>query len=173
MNANTNQAVAGGNGSGGKGGAAFGGQGGNGDRGGNGGNAISGNGGNAGNDGNAFGGGGYNAPTGVLFIDPRQGALAGSAQSRARSLIRFNQAHPGLPSASGIAGAAVPGNPGNNGGRVGTARSGNPGSPGLLGQDRGGGLYLSPGGTVTLRNTVVSLNQATTGDPDIFGTFSQ
>jgi hypothetical protein len=173
LNADSNQAVAGGNGSGGKGGAAFGGQGGNGDRGGNGGDAVSGNGGNAGNDGNAFGGGGYNAPSGVLFIDPRQGAQAGSAQSRARSLIRFNQAVHGSPSASGIARGVVAGTPGNNGGHFGTARTGNPGSPGLLGQDRGGGLYLSPGGTVTLRNTVVSLNQASTGDPDIFGTFSQ
>jgi hypothetical protein len=45
--------------------------------------------------------------------------------------------------------------------------------PGLLGQDRGGGLYLTTGGTVTLRNTVVALNQATTGDPDTFGTFAQ
>jgi hypothetical protein len=88
-------------------------------------------------------------------------------------LIRSNQAHPGSRSAGGLAGPVVPGTAGNLGGRVGTARSGNPGSPGLLGQDRGGGLFLASGGHVTLRNTVVSLNQATTGDPDISGTFSQ
>jgi hypothetical protein len=150
-----------------------GGAGGTGGVGGNGGDAVSGNGGNAGNDGDALGGGGFNAPTGMLLIDPRQGTLPGSAQSRARSLIQTNQAHAGMPSASGIAGSAFAGGGGNLNGRVGTARSGIPGMPGHVGQDRGGGLYLSTGGNVTLRNTTVSLNQATTSDPDIFGTFSQ
>src|SRR5262249_61453675 len=108
----SNRATAGGNGSGGTGGDADGGNGGNGDRGGDGGNAISGNGGNAGNDGNAFGGGGFNAPTGVLLIDPRQGAPAGSAQSRARSLIRSSQALAGPHSAGGSNGRDTPGGPG-------------------------------------------------------------
>ena len=181
LNANTNQVVAGSNGSGGQGGSAVGGDGGNadrggtGDRGGDGGDAVGGSGGNAGNAGNAFGGGGFNAPTGVLFIDPRQGAPAGSAQSRARSLIRFNQALPGSQSVGGSNGRDNPGGPGIGpiDGHFGTSRSGSLGSPGLPGQDRGGGLYLSPGGTVTLRNTLVTLNQATTSDPDISGTFSQ
>ena len=103
---------------------------------------------------------------------PARARRAGSAQAQARSLIQFNQAHSGTPSASGIAGTAFAGLPGSNGGHFGTVRRGNPGTPGLLGQDRGGGLYLSPGGTVTLRNTIVTTNQATTGDPDISGTFS-
>jgi hypothetical protein len=173
LNVISGEAIDGGNGAGGNGGDAGGGLGGNGGHGGNGGNSASGNGGNAGNDGNARGGGGFNAATGTLFIDPRQGAFAGSAQSRATSLIRLNKVGPGIPKPSGIAGTAVPGAGGQLGGQAGNARNGVPGMPGLLGQDRGGGLYLTAGGKVTLRNINVSMNQAATGDPDIFGTFSK
>ena len=166
LNANTNEVVAGTNGSGGQGGSAVGGNGGNGNRGGDGGNA--------GNTGNTFGGG-FNAPTGVLFIDPRKGTLAGSAQSRAQSLIRFNQAVADPQSAGGTNGRDNPGGSGLGqiNGHFGTSGSGSVGSPGLLGQNRGDGLFLTSGGTVTLRNTLVTSNQATTSDPEVSGTFSQ
>ncbi len=173
LNANANGAIDGGNGAGGNGGNASGGLGGNGGFGGNGGDAVSGNGGNAGHDGNARGGGGFNTSTGTLVIDPRQRAFAGSAQSKATSLIRTNSVTAGVPKASGIAGTAFGGPGGQLGGSVGNARNGTPGQPGLLGDDRGGGLFLAAGGKVTLRNINVSMNQAATGDPDISGTFTK
>jgi hypothetical protein len=90
-------------------------------------------------------------------------------------MIQLNQAHAGLHAAAGINGQVEPGGPGIGqiDGHFGTGTTGEVGSPGLLGQDRGGGLYLAKGGSATLRNTTVSLNQATTGDPNISGTFSQ
>ncbi len=173
LNVNSNEAIDGGNGAGGNGGNAVGGVGGDGGIGGDGGNAASGDGGNAGNDGDARGGGGFNASTGTLLIDPRQGALAGSAQSKATSLVRSNKVSFGVPKPGGIAGTAFPGAGGALGGQFGNFRNGVPGMLGLFGQDRGGGLYLTAGGKVTLRNINVSMNQAFTGDPDIFGTFSK
>jgi hypothetical protein len=145
----------------------------NGDLGGSGGNAQSGNGGNGGTVGNAFGGGGFNASTGVLLVDPRQGAFAGSAQSKATSLIHSNQVSGSSGKDAGFAGTATPGNGGQAHGGIGIAMTGTLGSPAKLGQDRGGGLYLTAGGKVTLRNSSVSTNQAATDDPNIFGTFTK
>ena len=122
-----------------------------------------------GNGGSGFGGFVYNVPTGVMLIDPRQGAIAGSAQSKATSLIELNQVVTDIGGAGGLGGGANAGGPA---GHAGTAKAGNIASGGGVGQEVGGGLYLLAGGKVTLRNTTVTGNKAATSNPDVFGTFS-
>jgi hypothetical protein len=170
LNMNNNVAIGGAGGTGGNGGNAFGGVGGSGAQGGSGGLAQSGNGGNGGI---ARGGGGFNPSTGVPLISPRQGAVAGSPQARATSFIQLNQAIGQGPGQGGNAGVAIPGAGGTPEGPIGIVKKGAAGTQGALGLGIGGGLYISSGGSVTLQNTTVSLNHASTSSPDIAGTFSQ
>jgi hypothetical protein len=173
VNANTNQVIGGDGGAGGNGGEAEGGLGGTGVHGGRGGGVASGNGGHGGNGGAGLGGGGFNTATGTLLIAPRQGAVAGSAQALARSLIRSNDAIGGLAGSGGVAGVASPGDGGGPDGSIGMVQVGIAGTRGVLGVGIGGGLDLATRGIVALKNTVVTTNHATTRDPDVSGTFSQ
>ncbi len=43
---------------------------------------------------------------------------------------------------------------------------------GTAGQGIGGGLYLAPGSTTTLKKTRVAGNSASTSNDDIYGTYS-
>jgi hypothetical protein len=168
LNISSNQAT-GGNGSvGGSGGTGTGGDGGTSSiQDGAGGSARGGNGGVGGDSGYGIGGGGFNAFTGNLLIAPRQGARKRSKQSQATGSITGNQATQGVPGSGGVGGADVPGaNP------VGNSSPGAPGTGGAAGQGLGGGLYLQSGGTVTIDDTTVTGNQASTSDPDVFGTFA-
>ncbi len=165
LDAYYNEALAGHAGFGGVGGFAQGGLGGNGQRIGTGGDATGGDGGNGGNAGSAFGGFAYDTPTGIMLIDPRQGAPAGSAQAKATSIITLNQVVANFPGAAGYGGGAHPGGPA---GHTGTAKAGNFGSAGFIGQDVGGGIYITAANKVTLRNTSVTGNKAPSS-PDIFG----
>ena len=109
--------------------------------------------------------------TGVLVIAPRLGARSGSRQSKAIGSITSNQANGGYHGQAGLGGAAS-GGLGADGGQNGIAT---PGAPGVLiitfGSGIGGGLDLVVGGNVTLRNTKVTGNHASTSGNDVSGTF--
>jgi hypothetical protein len=109
----------------------------------------------------------------VLLVAPRQGAAAGSPQSRATSVFSSNLASGGLAGPGGAPGVATPGQGGTPNGPIGFARRGTAGTPGAPGLGIGGGLALSSAGSATLKDTSIALNQASSGDPDIVGTFAQ
>ena len=165
--------VAGNNGGdGGDGGSGFGGKGGNGASGGNGGDGSAGNGGAGGFGSGGEGGAIANFAGGNLTIKPRLGAKKGSKQSRATNLITANQAIAGPGAPGGAAGQAGGGLGGASGGAAGLAHPGNPGPNELAGAGIGGGLYLSNGGTVSIDDTTVTANTATTSHSDVSGTFT-
>ena len=51
-------------------------------------------------------------------------------------------------------------------------QAGNAGATALPGTGIGGGLYLFIGGTVSIDNTTITGNTATTSDNNVFGTFT-
>ena len=61
---------------------------------------------------------------------------------------------------------------GSPGGTAGQSLAGTIGVFGLSGTGIGGGLDLIAGGTVVIDNTAINSNQATTSNPDVFGTFT-
>jgi hypothetical protein len=176
LNLTSNQAIGSRGTPGGNGGSGIGSNGGlalEGGSGGPAGNALGGNGGNGGAGGNALGGGALNASTGTLVIAPRLGAKKGSKQSKSTSTITDNQAIGGPDGNGGLGGPAVAGSSGAPNPHPGSATPGLAGRPGTPSEGIGGGLNLVAGGHVTLDNTTVATNSASTSNPDIFGTFSQ
>ena len=111
------------------------------------------------------------AHNGILVIAPRQGAKRGSRQFKAVDSITSNLSNSGQNGLGGSAGSAS-GGLGASGGRSGTAAAGQPGATNVMpGLGLGGGLDLFIGGNVTLSNTNVTGNHASTGDNDVSGTF--
>src|SRR5262249_1166900 len=110
--------------------------------------------------------------SGTLTLAPRLGARRGSRQSAATNTITTGQANRGLGGPGGAAGGAI-GGPGQApGGTDGQAFPRGPGAAGGAGMGRGGGIHLVPGGKVTIDDTRVTGNNASTGNNDVSGTFS-
>ena len=176
VNFAANQANGGSGGSGGANGRGDGGDGGDASTGGNGGDggelALAAKGGDGGSGAASFGGGIENLPSGNLTIKPQAGARKGSRQSMATNLITANQANAGLGGSGGAAGSAQPGAGGIPNGTVGQIFVKGAGAAGLSSTGIGGGLDLLTGGTVSIDNTTINDNTATTSNNDVVGTFT-
>jgi hypothetical protein len=103
-------------------------------------------GGNGGNGGNGFGGSLYIAGGDVQIID---------------AVFSDDQAIGGLGEAGGLGGS---GNHQVTGGANGTA--------GTNGQGIGGAIYIEGGSVAISRKTTFDHNQASTSDPDVFGSYT-
>jgi hypothetical protein len=90
-----------------------------------------------------------------LKIDPRLGARKGTRQSRATGTITGNRATGGL------------GAPGGTGGGASRGSAGMPGADGVSGTGVGGGLSRFKNGSVTLANTNINGNNASTTGNDV------
>ena len=172
----SNQARGGTGGQGAPGGAATGGTGGTGDQafaragdvGGAGGNAQGGSGAKGGFGGSSTGGAIYNAIAASLVLAPREGARKGFSQARATDAVTANLAVLGPAGMGGSAGSATAGQGGPNA-STGTASAGTAGAAGLRGDGFGGGLYRRDPATVSITNTTISGNNASTADNDLSG----
>jgi hypothetical protein len=135
--------------------------------GGNGGAAYGGKGGDGGDGGFGLGGGISELSAGLLTIKPRQGARTGSRQSRATSVIRANHANAGLAGMAAGGGATTAGSGGTPNGTAGQASPGGAGKDGLAGVGVGGGLNSLVGKQVTLEDTTITGNTASTAGDDV------
>ena len=121
---------------------------------------------------NGLGGAIFNGTSGILTIAPRLGARRSSQQSKATNTITASQAVRGQGGPGGAGGAAFGGVGGAPGGMNGQAHPGASGTSAVSGVGVGGGLDLFPAGTVTIDNTNITGNTASTADNDVSGTFS-
>jgi hypothetical protein len=104
-------------------------------------------------------------------IAPRLGAKKNGKQAKATSLFTANQAIRGAGGAGGAAGTATAGPGGSPGGTPGYTFPGTPGAQGSPGTGSGGGLFLDPAGTATIKDTTITGNQASTSNNDVAGAF--
>ena len=102
--------------------------------------------------------------SGTLTIAPRLGTKKGSKQSKATDTITANQANGGPAGLGGAGGGAAGGQGQAPGGTAGQAFPGTPGVAGVAGAGIGGGLELFPGGHVTIDNTNITGNTASTSE---------
>jgi hypothetical protein len=167
VNIRNNQALGGAGRSGGAGGLGEGFPGGDGVLGGQGGSGIGGPGGNGGIGGDGLGGGIFNATSAKLTIDPRLGAKKGSPQSKATDTITGNQAKGGIGGAGGQGGGAFAGQGGHPNGLAGSASQGAAGADERAGAGLGGGLVRDPSPNVTINNTKITGNTASTAGNDV------
>ena len=146
----------------------IGGRGGDGLRGGPGGSSIGGFSLGGGNGGIGSGGGIWIDKSATLTIDPRLGAKKGTKQSRASNTITGNQANRGLGGpGGGVAGATV-GKGGAPDGPPGRELFlGQAGDAGASGAGIGGGVVRFSSGNVTLANTSIKGNNASTAGDDV------
>ena len=168
----TNSAGTGVGGRGGNGGLGIGGNGGIGTLGGDGFSGSGGNGGNGGFGGDGLGGAIFDAKSATLVLAPRLGAKKGSKQFKATDTISANQANQGSGGRGGAAGGAIGGQGQTPGGPAGQAFPGIAGVAGVEGVGLGGGLDFFPGGDVTIDNTNITGNNASTADNDVSGNFA-
>jgi hypothetical protein len=109
-----------------------------------------------------------NAVGASLTIDPRLGAKKGSRQAKATDVITSNQANSGLGGAGGQGGEAFEGIGGQPNGVVGSATQGFTKPDAAAGSGIGGGVVQNP--TVTIKNTTITGNTASTSNNDVLNT---
>jgi hypothetical protein len=131
------------------------------------GDAAGGDGGPGGASGSGLGGGIFNAKNATLMIDPRLGARKGSQQASATNTITGNKSNRGIGGPAGAGGAATAGK--GVAGKVpdGTAKPGKVGVGAVAGTGIGGGLERIPGSSVTIANTNITGNSASTAGNDV------
>jgi hypothetical protein len=162
-----NQASGGAGGRGGTGGLAAGGDGGSGVVGGRGGDADGGSGGQGGSGGRGSGGGIFNTKSAILTIDPRLGTRKGSRQAKATDTITGNQATGGTGGEGGSGGAASVGRGGTPNGAIGRSNQGVSRTSASPGAGLGGGLARESSANVTINNTNITGNTASTNGDDV------
>jgi hypothetical protein len=120
--------------------------------------------------GSAFGGGLWGLIKASLQIDPRQGARKGSRQAKLTDLVAGNSASAGQARLGGDRGSATGGAGGAPNGTPGMAffsfPTGKNGTPGI---GAGGGLGPFPAPNVTIANTKITGNHASTFNNDVDG----
>ena len=167
VNFRGNQASGGAAGPGGAGAIGVGGAGGNGGHGGAGGPGVGGFGGNGAIGGDASGGAIYTQPNASIVIAPRLGAKKGSKEARSTNVISGNTATGGSGGTGGALGTATAGAGGNPGGANGKVELGSPVLNGVSGRGKGGGLFGDAGPGLSVFNTRIKGNRASTSDNDV------
>jgi hypothetical protein len=116
-----------------------------------------------------LGGGIFNATGAKLTLDPRLGARKGSRQSKAVDNVTANQANRGLGGPGGQGGDGFGGSGGRLNGAAGAGLAGPAGPAGLAGAGVGGGVVRDTSLIVTINNTNITGNTASTTGNDVGG----